>query len=211
MSLKKFAKGEVKILQGDENNIAEFELSVRDMTRELLNVVDPREDCYNKGRFPFVGFPTDQLIVLLHQIAEIFHNDKGRYPESFIDLGCGIGNILIVAKQLGYKVSGVEINPEYVKVCKEHLPDDNIVQDDLWTWEPKEEVDIIFMYKPFHNEDLWTRFIRRLVDLLPDNQYIMSSLSMEMFTFKISPFFIPELELVSPSIYKVNRQRKIKE
>lgn len=206
MSLEKYATGEVKIYSNEENNIGEFEFSVREMTRSLLDKVNSREDCYAKGRFPFVGFPTDQLIVLLHHAADLFHNEHNRYPNSFMDLGCGIGNTLIVAKQLGYAVSGVEINEKYLKVAQELLPNDKIEHGDLLTWLPSEQSDIVFMYKPFHNDELWIEFMHRLVnEMFPDRQIIISSLSMGTFTNRNDPNYIPELQELSPSIYQIRR------
>jgi SAM-dependent methyltransferase len=61
-------------------------------------------------------------------VFEIFYMINNIYPkyfdgENFIDIGCGIGNILFALSRFGFKgsISGLEINIEYLNIAKRIL------------------------------------------------------------------------------------------
>lgn len=73
----------------------------------------------------FVFSPFKRFINLPFELAQLVHRPKGR----LLDLGCGSGKSLLIAKQLGWDVVGLEIDPSAVKAAREQGL--NVVQGDF--------------------------------------------------------------------------------
>jgi 2-polyprenyl-3-methyl-5-hydroxy-6-metoxy-1,4-benzoquinol methylase len=63
---------------------------------------------------------------------------------TFIDLGCGAGNVLNYAYNIGYNVEGVEWNKDLIN--KNH----NVIHADITKIDPSvwKNIDVIYTYKP---------------------------------------------------------------
>lgn len=97
--------------------------------------------------------------------------------DSFIDLGCGPGNILISAHNLlgAQRLTGIEIDHNLVEQARTNTAELNaeIVEADLLTWLPeKNDFDMVYMYEPFRDETARQRFLDHLGSWLRDGQYI---------------------------------------
>lgn len=73
----------------------------------------------------------------------------------FLDLGCGIGNVLFYAQNIGYDVTGVEFNADYEIYLK---PYKYIIQD-IRNIQPNflKQFDVIYTYKPL--KDDFSKFV----------------------------------------------------
>lgn len=67
-------------------------------------------------------------------------------PGSFLDLGCGIGTKLVLARMLGWDVTGVERHGDYAKVARRLVPEATITVGDAWTAELG-SFDIVYSYR----------------------------------------------------------------
>lgn len=92
-----------------------------------------------------------------------------------LDLGCGAGNVLRFAKNIGYKVFGVEFNVELLK----YLGDYNYLYQDIKELNKKffSEFDVIYSYKPLKKE--FKDYIDIIINNMKFGSYIMTP------TFKI--------------------------
>lgn len=89
----------------------------------------------------------------------------------FIDLGCGIGNVLEFAHNIGYDVLGVENNPDYLK-----YNNFKVLQQDIKSLEPDfyKQFDVIYCYLPLKDE--MEHYINYVVESMKLNSYIVTPL-----------------------------------
>lgn len=78
---------------------------------------------------------------------------KETNTKHLIDLGCGTGDVLLVAARKGLLVTGVEINPILLWACKARLVAHRIpkekytlIRADIKNYSPTENEDTIFVY-----------------------------------------------------------------
>jgi len=92
-------------------------------------------------------------------------------PEmKFLELGCGGGNVVRFANNIGYKSTGVEINRELTK----DLVNVQIINCDIKLLSPYEYQtnDVIYIYSPF-NEG-FDEYVEMVVDSMKVGAYIMT-------------------------------------
>ena len=100
---------------------------------------------------------------------------KIRDFDSVVDIGCGYGRALLVAKEVGYSnLYGVEISEKLVEVCEENLRRRSVsaqlVCCDARDWKLPDNDLIIFLFNPFGKEIL-ADLIHKLVD--NENRYLV--------------------------------------
>ena len=103
--------------------------------------------------------------------------ELGLKIDSFIDLGCGTGNILISARNLfgSSKLTGVEIDSSLVRQAEENTKDfaAGIILADLLEWKPAvNDYDLVYMYEPLRDEKPRAKFLANLKTWLKDGQYV---------------------------------------
>lgn len=81
---------------------------------------------------------------------------------NFLDLGCGIGNMLILANILGYKSIGVEYNEELVKIAR-RIYSSHIIQYNILNIENFLEYDVIYMYRPIDDEKVLKKLMQKII------------------------------------------------
>lgn len=68
----------------------------------------------------------------------------------FVDLGCGKGRPLIIAKELGFKkLIGVELSRRLCEICRSNCPAAHVIQGDAGEFEFPEGKIVVFMFNPF--------------------------------------------------------------
>jgi ubiquinone/menaquinone biosynthesis C-methylase UbiE len=83
--------------------------------------------------------------------------DQVKEGSNIIDLGCGCGNVLFVAKQIlgdSHKYVGIDHNQTYIDVCKATVPGVHAINTDLLSGQANKLIgnaDIIFVYIPMDN------------------------------------------------------------
>ena len=69
-----------------------------------------------------------------------------------LDIGCGIGRNAALAHHLGWQVSGIDRNAEYIAVAKEFLPEGNFAVVDAFCVEYF-DCDLLYMYRPMKSDE----------------------------------------------------------
>jgi SAM-dependent methyltransferase len=139
-------------------------------SRAIFGFKDQDSIAVKDGGF---GFIPNSIYFMFKYIKE----GLGLRVDSFIDLGCGSGNILISAKTLleASELTGVEIDPALVRQAKENTGQFNaeIIQADLMEWTPAyNRYDMVYMYEPMREEGHRLKFLSHLKTWLRDGQYI---------------------------------------
>lgn len=85
---------------------------------------------------------------------------------SFLDVGCGIGNVLLMAEQIGFSVYGIEKDPYPCAVARKLIGEEFVVQTDIWRFDGYRRFDVIYYFRPFHEGETQRRFERMIEDRL---------------------------------------------
>ncbi len=87
-----------------------------------------------------------------------------------IDLGCGCGNILRFANNIGYDVTGIEFNNEYEEYLKPYnyyIQDITLLDNDFY-----EKFDVIYIYKPLKYG--FKEYVNHIVSNMRIGSYIIT-------------------------------------
>ncbi|HIJ89950.1 MAG: class I SAM-dependent methyltransferase [Desulfobulbaceae bacterium] len=125
----------------------------RDAVRETRNDTD----C----EYPFVAMDTRQVFAQLEFAARYLELDPDappKHPLRFLDVGCGIGNILLFAEQFGFEVHGIEKDEYPFQVATRLIGEERIAQADIWTYENYGDYDVIYYFRPFSGREQQLRF-----------------------------------------------------
>lgn len=97
-------------------------------------------------RYSWESLPLEQFLPGLLEAAVV-------KPGRFLDVGCGIGTKMLVAREFGYSVSGIEIYPEYAARARGMLPEAEIIEGDVEGFDRYGEYDFLYCYRPFKNDE----------------------------------------------------------
>lgn len=103
-----------------------------------LNLIDNSEKDY----WGYITAHIDQIECLYDVYQE---------GMTFLDLGCGAGNVLEYAERIGYDVIGVDFNPELLKYthCKTVCEDIKKLTKEFY-----QKFDVIYCYRPLKTKEL---------------------------------------------------------
>jgi 2-polyprenyl-3-methyl-5-hydroxy-6-metoxy-1,4-benzoquinol methylase len=137
--------------------------------------VDPIWKQNNKaGSFGFV--PSRGIIQLTRAFKAVFDYLTKRVNEdlSFLDAGCGVGNMLLLAHSVGFiKVGGIEFDEKTARIARKLLKctineyDYKIVKADLKKYNKYEDYNVIYYYQPLH-----VNCMPKFLDLLGRNMKV---------------------------------------
>ncbi|MDG4476693.1 class I SAM-dependent methyltransferase [Thiovibrio frasassiensis] len=125
----------------------------RDAVKETRN--DP--DC----EYPFVAMDTRQIFAQFSFVSTFLGLDHAgqtaRQPR-ILDVGCGIGNVLLVAEQFGFEVYGIEKDAYPFRIAARLIGEERIAQADIWSYEGYGNYEVVYYYRPFSGRDQQLRF-----------------------------------------------------
>ena len=127
-----------------------------------------RNTCNDKDcEYPFVAMDTRQVFAQLAFAARYLNLDPEAVPEPplrLLDVGCGIGNVLLIAEQFGFDVYGIEKDEYSFPIAAKLIGEDRIAQADIWAYEGYNEYDVIYYYRPFSGREQQLRFEKLIED-----------------------------------------------
>lgn len=117
--------------------------------------------------YPFVAMDTRQAYEQLKLVRDYLRG-AGRFKAGlrFIDIGCGIGNVMLMAELLDFAVYGIEKDEVPFQVAVKLLGEELVAQDDIWEFERFGDFDVIYYFRPFSDQGLQTRFEKMVEDEL---------------------------------------------
>lgn len=131
----------------------------RDAARETRNDID----C----EYPFVAMDTRQIFAQLRFVSAFLGldlEDPSHQSPRFLDVGCGIGNVLVIGEQFGFDVYGIEKDEYPFLVAAKLIGEERIAQADIWTYENYGEYEVIYYYRPFSGRAQQLRFEKLVED-----------------------------------------------
>lgn len=104
--------------------------------------------------------PTDLRAIMrdLHIIYQYLNQKRNIYTPSFIDAGCGIGYVPLIAKKIGFgHTVGIDIEPENIKNAKELMYGPTFKIGDIFD-EDYSKYDVIYYYCPIKVVEIQKKF-----------------------------------------------------
>lgn len=133
----------------------------RDAARETRNDTD----C----EYPFVAMDTRQIFAQMDFISAFLGLDRENPipPQPrLLDVGCGIGNVLLIAEQFGFEVYGFEKDDYSFPIAAKLIGEERVAQADIWTYEGYGEYEVIYYYRPFSGRQQQLRFEKLIEDTM---------------------------------------------
>jgi len=106
------------------------------------------------------------LISDMIKVKEYMHSRNGnRNRLKFLDCGCGVGNILLPARNLGYTAAGIEYEADTFVLAKSLLrghTDVRVIRGNVLYFRHYADYDVIHYYQPLQSDSMRVRFARKL-------------------------------------------------
>lgn len=129
--------------------------------------------------YPFVAMDTRQAYEQI-RLARDYLQKAGAFQSatSFIDIGCGIGNILLLAELMDFKVFGIEKDSASFDIAKKLVGSDDVGQQDIWTFTELNRFDVVYYFRPFSKKDIQLKFEQHVEDQLKPGAILIANRKM---------------------------------
>ncbi len=121
----------------------------------------------HEGHHPFIPYLDSAKTVDHIRIAKAHICKKEAKPLKFLDCGCGIGNIMILAYATGgfYKTDGVEYDLSTWRIAKDLAPPmSKVFRGDLIEFKHYADYDIIYFYEPISDPVKRNIFLKKVMN-----------------------------------------------
>ena len=129
---------------------------------------DSQRQCQNdpECEYPFVPMDTRQVYDQVKFVRELLAETHPERTPTFLDIGCGIGNVLIFAELMDFAVSGLEKDEYPCTIATRLIGPEQIARQDIWEYDDYHLFDCIYYFRPFHDGSMERRFERYIEDQL---------------------------------------------
>lgn len=107
--------------------------------------------------YPFVAMDSRQVFRQLALARRHLAMDADPAP-TLLDVGCGIGNVMLLAEQLGFDVYGIEKDPHPYEIACRLFDRRRVSAADIWSYDRYHLFQVIYYFRPFADRDLQLRF-----------------------------------------------------
>ncbi|MEN8140834.1 MAG: class I SAM-dependent methyltransferase [Thermodesulfobacteriota bacterium] len=131
--------------------------------------------------YPFVAMDTRQAYEEL-KLARDYLREQGDFKPgglSFLDIGCGIGNVMLLAELLDFSVHGIEKDQVPFQIAQKLLGEELVAQDDIWDFSSYHDFDLIYYFRPFSDGELQRRFEKMVEDRLKPGGILIANRKMD--------------------------------
>ena len=121
----------------------------------------------NKDHYSFIPTHNIEKIVRTLHYVRTLDTGRNRSRNKFLDCGCGIGNIMMIANSLGFKAYGIEYEKENVELARKLLrntinPDEQVIYGDIMEYKHYKQYDVIYYYEPLKNHRKQRKFADKI-------------------------------------------------
>lgn len=132
-------------------------------------------DCYkSRAGISHYGFVPADTMSISYTLLRLYHrmeSEKGKHK--FLDIGCGIGNIVLLAHEIGFDAYGLEYDEKIYDIAKGIVGKDHIFLGDMTSFRRYGEYDVLYYYQPMVNLDAMDKFGKRLVRVVKPGAYVI--------------------------------------
>lgn len=105
------------------------------------------------SEYPFVAMDTRQVYKQLQCVQKKLGVTEDGPKFSFVDVGCGFGNVMLFAEQFFFDVYGIEKDEFTVPIAARFFGKDKIEQADIRNYPDYDRFDVIYYFCPLPNHD----------------------------------------------------------
>lgn len=132
------------------------------------------------SEYPFVPMDTRQAYAQISLARDLLREQKKMRPGvSFIDVGCGIGNVMLMAELMEFDAYGIEKDEYPFKIAKK-LMGDCVTQDDIWKFDRFSDFDVIYYFRPFAEKKMQLTFEHMIEEKLKTGGILIANRKMDM-------------------------------
>lgn len=172
------------------------EQAFAELEKFLTPVIDYNgtQERMKKGEYPFIALPLWEFCKQMEVVSGFYPpytTNKHKWDEEencykpveykkplFVDVGCGIGTKLVLAKQFyKFDLAGIECYPDYVKVARELVPYAKIIEGNALD-QDYSAYDVIYFYCPACNKDIQTKLEARIIETAKPGAYVLANMKM---------------------------------
>ena len=127
--------------------------------------------------YPFVPMDTRQLFEQIGFVADFLRTKRGRGAAdcSFLDIGCGTGNVLVIAEQFDFEVFGFEKDEHPVRIARRFIGEDRVTQEDIWSFAGYDRFDVVYYFCPFSDGQSQRRFEEMVEDRMHQGAILIAN------------------------------------
>ena len=146
------------------------------------------------SEYPFIAMDTRQVFEQIRIVHD--HLNMNEFPGknyTFLDVGCGIGNIMLIAEQYSFDAFGIEKDEYPFQLAVKLIDKDHVWQKDIWEFEDYGKFDVIYYFRPLPDAVPQTKFEKLIEDeikvggILIANRKISSDIDNDRRFTRLSP------------------------
>ncbi|NOX24751.1 MAG: class I SAM-dependent methyltransferase [Deltaproteobacteria bacterium] len=131
--------------------------------------------------YPFVPMDPRQVYAQIKFVRDYLDGqNQAAGPYRFIDIGCGIGNVLLTAEQMNFEVWGIEKDKFPFQVAAKLIGSERVSQADIWQYDNYAAFKVIYYFRPFHDGVLQRRFELLVEDQLQPGGILIANRKMSV-------------------------------
>lgn len=120
------------------------------------------------------GFIPADTSPLLGTLLRLYHYMGGEYRKyKFLDIGCGIGNIALLASGIGFNAYGLEYNEKIYNIAKGVMGGSRVFKGDMTSFKGYDKYDVLYYYSPMANTEAMAKFVKRLAKEIKCGAYVI--------------------------------------
>ena len=134
-----------------------------------------------ENEYPFVPMDTRQAYAQIGLARDLLRQEKRMRPGvSFIDVGCGIGNVMLMAELMDFDVYGIEKDEYPYTIAKKLMGEKCVAQDDIWEFDRFDQFDVIYYFRPFAEKSMQLKFEQLMEEKLKPGGILIANRKMDM-------------------------------
>lgn len=100
------------------------------------------------GHYGFIPSSTNVVIATLLPLYDRMSKSSHQHGIRFLDIGCGIGNVVETARKIGFDAYGLEYNTKICNVARKFIGKYHIIKGNMLTFKNYHEYDVLYYYQP---------------------------------------------------------------
>lgn len=181
--------------------LATFEYQLREGT-DMLSVIKDKSYKRSQSSYPFIPHSTRMSMEQLIHAFDYLSANRKTPNFTFLDAGCGIGNIMSLARGAGFMVYGLEIDPKAIKVAKIMNPSfsKRIKRGDILTHRSYGKYDVVYYYCPFYSVNGQQKFEERVENQMKIGAILIANMKQSAKIHKDKRFHLHEIKVIRHDI-----------
>jgi len=129
------------------------------------------------NHYGFVPSDVDFTMVTLILLYDHIRSTSDRFIDrsiSFLDIGCGIGNVVRLAEVIGFSAYGLEYNKKIYEVAKRFVCVPNAIKKgNMLTFKGYHKYDVLYYYQPICSNGIMSNFANKLAREMKVGAYVV--------------------------------------